>query len=74
MTVRYLCLPVSSAHYDLFALAALMVQFDPATYSVTEGEEVVFMIILSGPADRDVTVEFMTMDDSARGNYYHYQN
>lgn len=33
-----------------------------------------FEIVLSGPADRDVTVEFMTMDDSARGKILNLPN
>ena len=49
------------------SLAALSVQFAPATYSVNEGEQVMFMVVLSGPADREVTVEFATSDGSATG-------
>ena len=40
-------------------------EFDPTTYSVTEGGQAALEIVLSGPADRDVTVEFTTVDDSA---------
>ena len=42
-------------------------EFDPPTYSVDEGVQVEFMIRLSTPADRDVTVDFTTVDDSATG-------
>ena len=40
-------------------------QFDPAIYSVNEGDQVVFMLELSSPADRAVTVDFTTVDGSA---------
>ena len=46
-------------------IIALTVQFDPATYSVTEGGQAALELVLSSPADRDVTVEFTTVDDSA---------
>ena len=47
--------------------AALSVQFNPDVYSVNEGEQVVFMVELSSPADREVTVQFATVDGSAMG-------
>ena len=43
----------------------LTVQFDPVSYSVTEGGQAALILVLSGPADREVTVEFTTEDDSA---------
>ena len=46
-------------------IAALTVQFDPISYSVTEGGQAELEVVLSGPADRDVTVEFTTVDDTA---------
>ena len=45
----------------------MTVQFDPASYSVTEGGQAELVLVLSGPADRDVTVQFTTVDDSAVG-------
>ena len=45
----------------------LTVQFDPATYSSNEGEQVEFIIVLSSPAVRNVTVDFTTVDGSATG-------
>ena len=48
--------------------AALSVQFNPDVYSVDEGGQVVFMVELSSPADREVTVDFTTVDGSATGN------
>ena len=42
-------------------------RFDPATYSTNEGEQVGFTIVLSSSADRDVTVDFTTVDGSAKG-------
>ena len=50
---------------DGIIFIALTVEFDPATYSVTEGGQAALELVLSGPADRDVTVEFTTVDDSA---------
>ena len=49
----------------LFPHTELTVQFVPDTYQVTEGEMVQFIIQLSDPADRPVTVRFTTMDGSA---------
>ena len=45
----------------------LTVEFEPDSYSVNEGSQVEFVLVLSGVADRDVTVEFTTVDDSATG-------
>ena len=44
-------------------------QFNPATYSENEGDQVVFMLELSSAADRAVTVDFTTVDGSATGCY-----
>ena len=46
-----------------------MVQFDPETYSVTEGGEASIRAVLNFEAERDVTVEFNTRDGSATGNF-----
>ena len=46
-------------------------QFNPTTYSVDEGGQLVFIVELSSPADRDVTVEFTTTDGSATGSNMH---
>ena len=42
-------------------------EFNPATYSVTEGEEVSIITSLNIVADRDVTVGLMTIDGTATG-------
>ena len=49
----------------MIMLAALTVQFDPASYSVTEGGQAALILVLNDPADRDVSVDFTTVDDSA---------
>ena len=51
--------------YHSIISPALTVQFDPVDYQETEGDDVEFMIRLSSPADRDVTVVFTTMDGTA---------
>ena len=47
----------------------LMVQFDPVTYSVTQGEQAFIIAVLNFAADRDVTVDFATSDGSAEGDF-----
>ena len=54
---------------SFFPFSALTVQFEPADYLVTEGEQVAILVVLSDSADREVTVQFTTVDDSATGNY-----
>lgn len=52
----------------LFCLhLVLTVGFDRASYSATEGQDIVFTVILSGRADIEVTVTFLTRDDTAEG-------
>jgi len=45
----------------------LVVQFDPATYTVDEGNQASLKVVLNIAADRDVTVDFSTVDASAKG-------
>ena len=45
----------------------MTVEFDPAIYSVNEGEQVSVSVILNFIADRDVTVNLATSDGSATG-------
>ena len=49
----------------------MIVQFDAASYLAVsdEGSQLPLSIVLSVPADREVTVELTTMDDSATGTY-----
>lgn len=56
-------------YVSTFSPLALTVQFNPNTYSVAEGEEVVLVIVLSGLADREVSLELTTVDGSAIGTY-----
>ena len=59
---------MASTHLRLtVSPAALTVEFDPPIYSVDEGSRVDFIIRLSTPADRDVTVDFTTVPGSATG-------
>ena len=53
----------------LIASTALTVGFDPSTYEVIEGEAANIMVVLSNPADREVTVMFDTQDGSAGGKW-----
>ena len=46
----------------------LVVEFDPVTYSVNEGERAFIVAVLNFAADRDVTVDFATSDGSAQGD------
>lgn len=48
-------------------LVVLTVQFDPVNYDVIEGEQASLVAVLSFAADRPVTVDFATNDDSATG-------
>ena len=57
----------SYVHQAIFPLSVITVQFQPSTYIVDEGEQVVFRIILSSASDSDLTVEFNTVDGSATG-------
>ena len=52
--------------------AVVSVQFIPAAYEVTEGEQVAFMAVLSAPLSTDVTVDFATSDGSATGTLHSY--
>lgn len=45
----------------------LTVQFDPTTYSITEGEQASIVAVLSTEADRAVSVDFNTVDGTALG-------
>ncbi len=47
--------------------AALTVGFGESAYSATEGQDIVFTVVLSGEAAIEVTVEFSTSDGSAMG-------
>ena len=47
----------------------LTVQFQYASYNATRGEQVVITAVLSSIADREVTVQFITSDNSAQGMY-----
>ena len=49
--------------------AVLAVQFDPTSYSVTEGDQASLTAVLSFAASRDVTVDVSTVDGSATGKY-----
>ena len=53
----------------LFCFAVLGVMFNPAVYTVSEGEAVPFTAVLNRAADRPVTVQFSTRDVSAIGAY-----
>ena len=48
-----------------------MVEFDPVTYPVNEGEQAFIIAVLNFAADRDVTVDFATSDSLADGNQFH---
>ncbi len=43
------------------------VQFDPITYSATEGESVTFILVLSEPVSEAVTVDIVTIENTAFG-------
>ena len=46
-------------------------QFVPASYTVTEGDQAMLVLQLSGTADRPVSVDLRTVDMSAIGkNHY----
>lgn len=51
-------------------LAPIEVLFDPSSYSVTEGDVVVVLIVLSSPLRSNATVLFTTADGTADGMYY----
>ena len=52
--------------------AVLVAQFDPTTYTVSEGTAINILITLSFVADRDVTVDFATVDGTAIGEHNDY--
>ena len=54
-------------HGFVFLSAALTVQFQPAVYTVSEGDQAELMVVLSMAVGMDVTVQLMTVDDSAMG-------
>ena len=61
--------PSSPIYLALFTfITDLTVQFDPESYSVNEGQVAELMLVLNRAADRDVMVDFTTVDDSAIGN------
>lgn len=47
-----------------------MVQFDPVSYSVTEGGQASLIAVLNFEASYEVMVDFATDDGSARGDLY----
>ena len=47
-----------------------MIQFDPATYSVTEGGSTMLRIVKIGNADIPVTVNISTVAGTAGDNLY----
>ena len=53
----------------MFSVIEAVVQFDPIIYDVNEGETARLKIVLSGPSNRDVTVEVTTQDATALGTY-----
>ena len=61
-------IPVFTVHYFHLLSVALMVQFDPITYAVTEGEQASVLAVLNFASNRDVSVDFATGDLSAIGN------
>ena len=58
-------------HYSLgnkiILFTVLMVNFNPTTYSVIEGNRAKLNIFLNAPSDRDVTIKFATNDGTATG-------
>lgn len=48
-------------------LTVLVVQFDPVSYTVEEGDPASLRVVLSFAADRPVTVDVATSDGSATG-------
>lgn len=54
-------------HDIFFILPVLTVQFDPVTYTVTEGGQASLRVVLNFAADGAVTVDIATNDDSAIG-------
>ena len=51
----------------LLFLTDLFVNFDPTTYSVTEGDLAELMVVLNRPSDHDVTLQLTTSDGRATG-------
>ena len=53
----------------LFSLSFVVVSinFDPTSYSVTEGDTATLMLVLSSPSDSPVTVQVLTNPGSALG-------
>ena len=51
----------------IYLVAVLMVNFNPTTYSVVEGNQVKLNVFLNAPSDRDVSIKFATNDGTARG-------
>ena len=54
-------------YWNFFYCLAITVQFQPAAYSVNEGETVDFMIFLSSASISEVTVDFATGAGTALG-------
>ena len=48
-------------------LTDLIVDFNPTTYSVTEGDQAELMVVLNRPSDHDVTIQLTTSDGRATG-------
>lgn len=52
-------------------LSEVTIAFNPVTYIVEEGQDVIFMIQLIGQAVIDVQVNFQTADSTAIGKLRH---
>ena len=69
MTSYFQCLVCCAVIIVAVVFVVLGVMFNPAVYTVSEGEAVPFTAVLNRAADRPVTVQFSTRDVSAIGAY-----
>ena len=51
----------------IYASADVLVEFDDTNYAAIEGEDVIFRVVKRTDSNREVTVTFTTMPDSASG-------
>ena len=66
---------LSSFVSSLYLYAAVEVEFDPTTYTVTEGDIATITIVLRGMTSQSISVDFATQDLTAVGTngFYVYR-
>ena len=66
-TTYLLCTIILTNIINIFSSTEVAVEFDPVSYIVTEGEDVMFRIVKQTNSTRVVTVYFNAGNESANG-------